>query len=217
LQKYNIMLPPIPEEVFSLYDGFKFWERWHVKLRWRLCPFLQIAGYVPEAARVVDIGCGRGLLANYLAISSASREVTGIDKQVRRLEAARNSIRGRSNIHFRLQDALDLRREKFDVIVISDMLHHLTYSQQEKLLEHCCRILPEGGLLLLEDVTPDPKWKYIAHFLIDRTLNCGRRQNFRRLEEWKSYLENLGFEVEHFPAHHHIPLPDFLLRCRKTR
>jgi len=209
------MLPPIPENVYRLYDGLKFWERWHVKLRWRLCPFFQIAGHIPETARIVDIGCGRGLLANYLALGSDSREVTGIDKQTRRIEAARNTISGRSNIHFRLQDALDLKREKFDVIVVSDMLHHLTYPQQETLLEHCYRILPAGGLLLMEDVTPDPKWKWIAHFLIDRTLNCGRRQNFRRLAEWVSYLENLGFKVEHFPAHRGIPLPDFLLKCRK--
>jgi 2-polyprenyl-3-methyl-5-hydroxy-6-metoxy-1,4-benzoquinol methylase len=209
------MLPPIPKNVYRLYDGLKFWERWHVKFRWRLCPFLQIADHISAEARIVDIGCGRGLLANYLALGSSSRRVIGIDKQVKRIEAARASIKGRDNIHFFLQDALDLPQQEFDVIVVSDMLHHLTYPQQEKLLEHCYRILPEGGILLMEDVTPDPKWKWISHFLIDRTLNCGRRQNFRKLADWVSYLENLGFEVEHFPAHRNIPLPDFLLRCQK--
>ena len=209
------MIPPIPENVYRLYDGLQFWERWHVRLRWRLCPFLQIADHIPAEGRIVDIGCGRGLLANYLALGSSSRRVIGIDKQVKRIEAARASIKGRDNINFYLRDALELHDQEFDVIVVSDMLHHLTYPQQDKLLEHCYRILPEGGILLMEDVTPDPKWKWISHFLIDRTLNCGRRQNFRRLADWKRHLEKLGFEVEHFPAHRHIPLPDFLLKCRK--
>jgi 2-polyprenyl-3-methyl-5-hydroxy-6-metoxy-1,4-benzoquinol methylase len=209
------MLPPIPENVYRLYAGLKFWERWHVKLRWRLCPFVQIAGYIPDEGRIVDVGCGRGLLANYLALVSDSREVTGIDKQEKRIEAAIKSIEGRENIHFYLQDALDLHRQEFDVIVISDMLHHLAYPEQEKLLRHCYQILPEGGALLLEDVTTRPQWKWIAHFLIDRTLNCGRRQYYRKVDDWISCLESLGFQVESFPAHRHIPLSDFLLKCSK--
>jgi len=209
------MLPPIPQNLYRLYGDLKFWERWHVRLRWRLCPFLQIADHIPDQGTVVDIGCGRGLMANYLALERSSLQVTGIDKQTKRIEAARATIKDRDNIHFYLQDALELHNQEFDVIVVSDMLHHLTYPQQNKLLEHCYRILPEGGILLMEDVTPDPKWKCLAHFLIDRTLNCGRRQNFRRLTDWKLYLEKLGFAVEHFPAHRHIPLPDFLLKCRK--
>jgi 2-polyprenyl-3-methyl-5-hydroxy-6-metoxy-1,4-benzoquinol methylase len=211
------MLPPIPKNVYRLYDGLKFWERWHVRLRWRLCPFFQIAGHIPPEGRIVDIGCGRGMLANYLALTGPKRRVTGIDRQVKRIEAARASVKGRGNIRFRLQDALDLEVEEYDVIILSDMLHHLSYPQQDRLLEHCHRILPEDGLLLLEDVTPDPKWKWIVHFLIDRILNLGRRQNFRRLRDWIAALEELGFQVKHFPAHRGIPLPDFLLKCRKLK
>ncbi len=65
-------------------------------------------------------------------------------------------------------------------------------------------------------MTPDPKWKWVVHFLIDRTLNLGIRQYFRPLPEWIALLERIGFAAEHFPAHRGIPLPDFLLKCRKT-
>lgn len=210
------MLPPIPPEVYRLYDGLRFWERWHIRLRWRLCPFLQIAGHVPDEGKIVDIGCGRGMLANYLALTGPGRQVTGIDRQTPRIEAAQASVKGRGNIRFLLRDALELEPEEFDVIILSDMLHHLAYPLQDKLLDHCRRVLPPGGLLLLEDVTPDPKWKWVAHFLIDRSLNLGRRQYFRPLPGWVSTLESLGFAVEHFPAHRGIPLPDFLLKCRKA-
>ncbi len=210
------MLPPIPREVYELYGGLRFWERWHVRLRWRLCPFLQIAGHIPAEGRIVDIGCGRGLLANYLALTGPARRVTGIDKQAPRIRAARASMEGRENIRFLLRDALDLEREEFDVIILSDMLHHLAPPAQEQLLGHCFRVLPAGGILLLEDVTPDPKWKWVVHFLIDRTLNLGRKQYFRALGEWVTLLKRIGFSVEHFPAHRGIPLPDFLLKCRKA-
>ncbi len=211
------MLPPIPKNLYRLYSGLKSYERWHVRFRWRLCPFLQIAGHIPREGKIVDIGCGRGMLANYLALNGPDRRVTGIDKQVRRIEAAQATVGERKNIRFRLQDALELEREEYDVIVLSDMLHHLSYPEQDRLLEHCFRILPEGGLLLLEDVTTDPRWKWLAHFLIDRTLNLGKRQNFRRLADWIAALNQLGFTVEHYPAHRGIPLPDFLLKCRKVK
>lgn len=211
------MLPPIPKNLYRLYSGLKSYERWHVRFRWRLCPFLQIAGHIPREGKIVDIGCGRGMLANYLALHGPDRRVTGIDKQVRRIEAAQATVGERKNIRFRLQDALELEREEYDVIVLSDMLHHLSYPEQDRLLEHCFRILPEGGLLLLEDVTTDPRWKWLAHFLIDRTLNLGKRQNFRRLADWIAALKQLGFTVEHYPAHRGIPLPDFLLKCRKVK
>lgn len=209
------VLPPIPTDLYSLYRGLKFWERWHVRSRWRLCPFLQIAGHIPDRARIVDIGCGRGLLANYLALRGPARQVTGIDKQTRRITAAQASVGTRKNIHFRHQDALDLRQEEFDVIVISDMLHHLTHGEQDKLLEHCYRILPPGGILLLEDVMLQPRWKWLTHFIIDRVLNLGEKQYFRALENWISFIKSLGFNVESYDAHRHIPLPDFLLRCEK--
>ncbi len=210
------MLPPIPPEIYRLYDGLDPRERWHVKLRWRLCPFLQIAGFIPEAGRIVDIGCGRGMLANYLALTGPGRRVTGIDKQERRIKTAQATIEGRENIEFRFQDARDLQSEEFDVIIISDMLHHLVYPDQEKLLRHSFEVLPPGGLLLLEDVGRRPAWKWIAHYLIDRSLNCGRKQHFRREEEWSGLLERLGFSVESYPAHKGIPLSDFILRCKKN-
>ena len=209
------MLPPIPKELYRLYSDLKFWERWHVKWRWRLCPFLTLAGHITSSGKIVDIGCGRGLLANYLALTGPSGQVIGIDKQEKRIEAARSSVKGRTNIHFRLQDGLDLKYEEFDVIVMSDFLHHLDYDQQGKLLNHCFRILPERGLLLIEEVGNRPLWKWISHFLIDRFLNFGSKQYYRSSGEWINLMKLMGFGLEIWPAHKHLPLPDILLVCRK--
>jgi len=209
------MLPPIPREVLELYSGLRWWERLHIRLRWRLCPFVAIAGFVPPAARVADIGCGRGMLANYLALGDPSREVTGIDRQESRLRAALATVGDRPNIRFRAQDARELEGESLDVAILSDMLHHLDYPDQESLLRSCHRMLRPGGLLLLEDVCEIPRWKFFSHYLIDRTLNKGRGQKFRKLQGWRELLERIGFAVETRPAHQGIPLSDHLFICRK--
>ena len=180
-----------------------------------MCPFVQIAAAVPPVCRVVDIGCGRGLLANYLALTGPERIVLGIDNQNQRITAAQLTVGERTNIKFRLQDALTLPREDFNVVVISDMLHHLPFPLQETLLASCFARLPSGGMLLLEEVGDRPRWKYFAHFLIDRALNLGHQQYFRHPRKWMESLSRLGFKVSIEPAHRRLPLPDYLFRCIK--
>lgn len=210
------MLPPIPKDLYKLYSDLPFWQRWHVRMRWRLCPFLTIAAHVPPDGKIADIGCGRGMLANYLALTGPARRVVGIDKQEVRIKAAKSTVRERSNITFRFQDGLDIKQDVFDCIIMSDFLHHLTYPQQERLLKHCYTILPPGGLLLMEDVGDEPRWKWYSHFIIDRSLNFGKRQNFRRPDNWIRLLAGLGFSVTSFPAHKGIPLSDVLFVCVKS-
>ena len=210
-----MLLPPMPDSVQRLYAGLAWWEKWHAKWRWRLCPFVQIAATVSASAKVMDIGCGRGMLANYLALTGPDRMVLGIDNQEQRIAAARATIGERRNIRFLFQDALTLPDEEFNVVVISDMLHHLPFPAQETLLARCYDLLRPRGELLLEEVGARPRWKYAAHFLIDRTLNLGRRQYFRKPEQWLIILSGLGFKVSVEPAHRHIPLPDYFFRCRK--
>ena len=78
-------------------------------------------------ARVLDVGCGGGLLCESLARAGAS--VTGIDLspgmiEVARLHAAAHSLA----IDYRLQGAEELAREQpaaFDIVTCMEMLEHV--------------------------------------------------------------------------------------------
>lgn len=69
----------IPTFLYQLYSKSKLWIKIYIKLRWQLCPFEKIERLIPKKARVIDIGCGFGLLANYLALTSEDRAAVGID------------------------------------------------------------------------------------------------------------------------------------------
>jgi SAM-dependent methyltransferase len=72
---------------------------------------------------VLDIGCGNGALAYDLA--DKAKSVTGIDIEEKNIQKARVKY-NKSNIKYLVGDATkDLGGEKFDVIILSNVLEHI--------------------------------------------------------------------------------------------
>jgi len=211
------MLSKIPSELFRFYSSLGRKVALYARLRWRLCPFEEIEKYVPKEGPIIDIGCGYGLLANFLVLKSAKREVTGIDLSVERIRVAQKTTDNRKKIQFKLMDALDLQLEKNNTVVMSDFLHHIDYQSQEEVLAHCYEKLSPDGFLVCQEVDNRPLWKYWFAFLIDRLLNTGERQFFRPHQEFQDLLQRIGFSVRIKEVDKHLPLSDILFICKKEK
>ncbi len=95
--------------------------------------------------RVLDIGCGGGLLAESLARSGA--EVTGIDLSADLLGLARRHAREQGlEIAYCEISAEELASQQpggFDVIACMEMLEHVPHPEQ--VVASCARLLRRGG------------------------------------------------------------------------
>jgi len=102
---------------------------------------------IAPGAAVLDIGCGTGMLAEWVADLVGDRgSVVGIDPLPLRIEIARRRSRG--NLSFRVGDANHLDEfpsERFDVVYLNAVLHWLA----EKLgpLRQMWRLMRRGGRL----------------------------------------------------------------------
>ena len=105
-----------------------------------------IGGYVP-AGRLLDVGCGHGLLLD--EARSKGYDSMGLELSSANAAYARDVLK----LDVRevgLEDFTD--GEGFDVVVLADVIEHL--ADPKSAIEHCRGLLAPGGLLCI--VTPDP-------------------------------------------------------------
>jgi SAM-dependent methyltransferase len=108
----------------------------------------------PVGAHVVDIGCGGGTYLRAWHDLGAAR-VTGVDSSAPILDAARESHGHLAGVSFRLGDAADtgLARGSADIVFERALIHHVP--DLGAVAVEAFRLLRPGGILLLQDRTPD--------------------------------------------------------------
>ena len=101
--------------------------------------------------RVLDIGCGWGGLALYLAEFGGAR-VTGITLSREQLDIARTvEQRLDEAVEFRLQDYRDVT-ERYDRIVSVGMFEHVGVGFYDAFFRKCAAILADDGVILLHSI-----------------------------------------------------------------
>lgn len=136
-------------------------ERLFVRARLFSAPMRRLAGLAPSG-RVADIGCGHGLLSALLA-EDASREVTGIDPDERKIAWAQKSVGRLANAKFQtgtVESLRDAQRGTFDGVVVADVLYLLPFEQWAGFVLACAELLRPGGTLLLKEAEDDGSWRY---------------------------------------------------------
>ncbi|MDC8829876.1 bifunctional 2-polyprenyl-6-hydroxyphenol methylase/3-demethylubiquinol 3-O-methyltransferase UbiG [Alteromonas gilva] len=111
-------------------------------------------GRSPQAAdclsglRILDVGCGGGLISEALARRGAL--VTGIDASATSIEVAkRHAGQSQLEIDYRhcLADELLSANQTFDAVINAEVVEHVP--DQPALIEQCARLVNEQGMLVL--------------------------------------------------------------------
>lgn len=191
------------------YAGQPLAVRLHVALRARTCPFEALEARVPAAARVLDAGCGHGLLSLSLAMASADRHVRGVDIDRDKLpcgEAAAARARV-ANVAFKAVDPDWVPDTTWDAIVITDVLYLMGEPRARSLLERLAAALAPGGVLLVKEIDVRPRWKYqlarVQELIATRVARIteGDQVDFVPPGLIGDVLVGAGLDVEHVPLH----------------
>lgn len=110
------------------------------------------------SGKVIDIGCQNGILLKFLAQKFAN-EFTGIDPSAKAIEAAKEQLKGLTNVGLQIGQLPFETEQKYDLALCLDVLHHLKPNQQSKAISSIFSCLNVGGSAIISTANfIDQKW-----------------------------------------------------------
>jgi len=125
-----------------------------------------------EGRRVLDLGCGTGVLALHGAVNGAGR-ITAVDSSALALASAKATLTGFDNVEIRAAEAGDALDGLYDVILCNPPFHHGSghaFSLIVKFVEAAANALRDGGELWMVLRRELPAEKLLGDRFRDRTL-----------------------------------------------
>ncbi|HVJ25599.1 MAG TPA: bifunctional 2-polyprenyl-6-hydroxyphenol methylase/3-demethylubiquinol 3-O-methyltransferase UbiG [Burkholderiales bacterium] len=113
-----------------------------------------IAQHAPlQGARVLDVGCGGGILAEAMARRGA--KVTGIDLSEKALRVAQlHLLESKLDIRYEMSSVDDVAGE-FDLVTCMELLEHVP--DPAAMVAACARLVRPGGQVFFSTINRNPK------------------------------------------------------------
>lgn len=162
--------------------------------------------------KVLDVGCGGGILSESMAKSGAN--VTGIDMSPQPLAVAKQHAQDnnliidyqQSTIEDFLQQHQQLQAEKFDVITCMEMLEHVP--DPLSIIRSCRELLKPDGVLFMSTINRTLKaWalvvigaEYVLKMLPQGTHDY---EKFIKPAELLAYCDQVGLACQQLKGYHY--------------
>lgn len=195
--------PATPGEVEAYYDSFST-ER---MARYRQAGNLRIdkaiariLGHVEPKSRILDVGCGVGIVTEALAKAAPNGHVLGIDISEQNIQGAIEAVKAR-NVTFRKLDAIEeftalreLVPQPLDVIVLVDVIEHLPVATRALLLARLGELASPTGRLVLTYPSP----QYQSYLMAEKPEELQIIDNIVTLDELLDETRRAGWHLLHY-------------------
>lgn len=166
-------------------------------------PFLMEEGVLGSGARILDLGCGRGLAGALVGLFQRDperRRYYGVDLCDRYVRAARLALHDEPGCSVRTIDLRDFDPPPADVVLMNDVLRFLPFSAQDALLRRVARAIPPGARMFVREKDAGGGWRFVWASFLDATAMMipgrpHRGTHYRRAEDLRNALLAAGFTV----------------------
>jgi SAM-dependent methyltransferase len=190
-------------------------------------------GLLPDRGKLLDLGCGQGVLLSLLEAAKAqyyagawprnwpapplNLALQGVELREDRVRAAHQALGGVEVIH---GDVRGIELQPCAVIAILDVMLYLDEAEQQRLLDRAAAALEPGGLLLLREADASAGFAFLVTKWGERIAdamrgNLARPLRYRSAVQWIAELSERGFTVSAEPMSEGTPFANVLFIARK--
>jgi 2-polyprenyl-3-methyl-5-hydroxy-6-metoxy-1,4-benzoquinol methylase len=211
------------QRIASLCEGR--WDYYYAKAKLRSDPVY--AAVVRELGEsdlpVLDIGCGIGLLGQYLRSSGHRAPLTGFDYDPRKIASAKLLAQqsGHAGLSFSSGDARHGLPAFSGNVVILDILQFFSHEEQSALLHAAAERVAPGGKLIIRSVLRDDSNRYRVtvwgdYLAVFTRWMQARPTAYPDAEQFRSVLKEAGLEVRISPLWGKTPFNNHLIVAEKA-
>ena len=193
------------------------------------------SGLIQSNMRVLDLGCGQGLLLALLRVAKSQYQrgswpnncpepascldLRGVELRDSEAAIARMALGSAAKIESLDLSVCDIPAA--DVVVLFDVLHYLDADAQVSLISRIARAMESGGLLLVRDADATAGFSFYLTCFAERIAAISRghwrqRFHFRSREQWNVLLTQQGFQVETMNMSNDTPFANLLWVARRV-
>jgi SAM-dependent methyltransferase len=193
---------------------------------------------LPDNVRVLDLGCGRGLLAAWFLaaerLASTDRwprhvprppqglRFRGVELMAREADTGNRVLHPQYGPRVQLSGG-DMRAADLgdaDVIAVLDVLHYIPYADQDRLLDRIHAALPPNGLFITRVGDAAGGLLFRISQWVDRCMSFAQGHRLGRMwcrpvSEWTQALTRRGFSVEARRMSAGTPFANVMLVARR--
>ena len=191
-------------------------------------------GLLPDQGRLIDLGCGLGILAALLTEARNQHqtgnwnpdwttppqnlELHGVELLEWKVETARQALGDKAAIF--QGDIRTFELPDCSAAILLDVLMYLNAAEQRQILQKIARALQPGGVLLLREGDAAAGLRHYVTSLAEHICCLWRGQgwqvlHYRSTAEWIALLEELGFSVDSLPMSQGTPFSNVLFRATR--
>ena len=161
--------------------------------------------------RVLDVGCGGGILSESMAEKGAG--VMGIDLGEKALKVAKlHQLESGSQVDYQLiavEELASQQPESFDVVTCMEILEHVP--DPAAIIDACARLVKPGGSVFFSTINRNPKAYLFAVIGAEYVLNMLPKgthayEKFIKPSELSAWARQAGLNVEQLKGMSYNPL-----------